>query len=141
MLRLCSFYNLMRVFDHKPILNFVKISFCIYQDDFVIFKTLFANVVSHWLICKCWTRLVNLVVVYNLFLSVIGCSFLEFCWELLHQNSSMISVCNFLCWWHHCLILVPGWWSFKKYHLEYSFLFTFLEGFVKYQHNYSLYVQ
>ena len=66
---------------------------------------------SHWLICLCWTILVNLGWIsfghsVCSFLCVVRFGLLIFC---LHLYSSNILACNFLFWWCLCLILVSGW--------------------------------
>ena len=48
-------------FYHEWMLDFVKCLFCIYWDDHVIFLLFFCQYgVWCWLICICWTILVNL---------------------------------------------------------------------------------
>ena len=129
-----SIPTLMRAFNHKWMLYFVKCFFCIYWDDHMFFDFAFANVVLwRWLICICWTILVNLGwtlpghgVWY--FWYVVGFSWLRFCWGFLRLYSSKILADSFLFWWYLCMVLELGWWWHHRMSLG---VFLLLQPFEK----------
>ena len=91
--------------------------------------------VSHWLICVCWTILVNLGLIQLghgvwSFLCVVGFSLLMFCWEFLHLYSPKILACNFLFWWY-LWFWYQGDGGFIECLWECSLIFNLLQDFEK----------
>ena len=91
---ICSIYtHLVRFFlNHKWMLNFVKCIFCIYWDYHVVFDFCYCGVL-YWLICICWTILVNLGWIS---LGHGEWSFLKCCWILFADILLKISVSVFI---------------------------------------------
>ena len=77
---LCTHFD--KNFYRDWMLNFVTCFSCTSWDDHVVFVFCLCGV-SHWLVCMCWTILVNLgwmPRVCDLFLCGIGLSLLILCW-------------------------------------------------------------
>ena len=93
--------TLLRVFNHKWMLNFAKSFLCTYWDDHKIFIPQFFNTVYHiyWLAdaelsLYSWIKS-HLSTVYDTFNVIVRFSFLIFCWGFLHWYWSVILACNF----------------------------------------------
>ena len=94
-----------RVLNYEWMLNFIKCFFCIFWVNHVIFVFSFVDVVWHinWFVYVepsfwPWDES-NLIMVYGLFLCVVGFSLLMFCWESLRLYSLKMLTCNFVLWW------------------------------------------
>ena len=132
MLRLCSLYtHFGKSFYREWMLNFVKCFFWVYWNDHVVFVFSFIYVVYHidWFVYvepSLWTwDESHLVVVYGLFLCIVGFGLLIFV-EIFCIYIGL----SFLFWWCLCLVLVSGWWWLHRMYLG-VFLFNFLEEFEK----------
>ena len=97
-------YPLGKSFYHEWMLNFIKCFFCIFWVNHVIFVFSFVDVVWHinWFVYVepsfwPWDES-NLIMVYGLFLCVVGFSLLMFCWESLRLYSLKMLTCNFVLW-------------------------------------------
>ena len=100
-----SFYaHLLKSFNHKWVLNFVKGFSCIYWDCYMVFIFQFVNMMYHvdWIAyveesLHPWSK-PNLILVYELFDVLLFC-LLKFCWGFLHLCSVVILSCGFAFLW------------------------------------------